>query len=598
MKKTILRATIDVPPSGNVAKARARPEGPMRIVVQAAILALAFAAAPAPAGASPDTRCLVASGKAATKCVRDYATTVGACRDRADAACETVLRAEGGPLDGLLAATEGPTRRACSAESADKLTFSLGLDDLVFRTAQACEKWAEDFVAVAYADDLAGLSPSARVCQRNVAKQLRGLRDKVVRAYDRKCYVPEFAGEACDRPRRDALVAKALAAAGAGILKRCGATFDQLRLSTGATLEERIDVLLNQVRTRAQHLAQRVYPPMNLGPTGLLGPHPVGVRRLDLVDPSRPNPVGAGSRPLWTEVYYPSTAEAVAGVPRDVPHVPGLVDLGPTATATYRDVARAAGTFPLVVNSHGSASGPFENFHLFTHLASYGFVVVTADHPGNDVLNPFGDPAFLENRSLDVHFLIDQFLAFNTEAGNFFQGAIDPARIGGSGSSLGGYTVSTLATGPFSGGTFSDPRMKAMLLLDAAQSVFGADAPAVFRTITIPTLSLGGDLSVVLAPYLQAMFDALQPGPAVTAYGVLRGAGHFTFADGCEWPVATFQAMAECGPVSLPHRYARYIVKYLALNFFDATLNGNAEALARLDPAVLGDIEELTYQSK
>ena len=100
--------------------------------IAVACMLLAVAAAPAQAGTSPDTRCLLASGKAGTKCVRVYAAAVGACREKADAACEAALRADGGALDGLLAATEKPTRQACSAESADKLSFSLGLDDLVF----------------------------------------------------------------------------------------------------------------------------------------------------------------------------------------------------------------------------------------------------------------------------------------------------------------------------------------------------------------------------------------------------------------------------------------------------------------------------------
>jgi hypothetical protein len=39
-------------------------------------------------------------------------------------------------------------------------------------------------------------------------------------------------------------------------------------------------------------------------------------------------------------------------------------------------------------------------------------------------------------------------------------------------------------------------------------------------------------------------------------------------------------------------------MNYLALNFFDGVLNGNGEALARLDPAVLASIEDLAYQSK
>src|SRR4029453_6709215 len=117
-------------------------------VVGVLALGLILAAATAEAGTSPDTRCLLASGKAATKCLKQYAAAVGACRDKGDVPCEAALRAVGGTLDGLLAASEKPTRETCSAESADKLTFLLGLDDLVLRTAQACERWAEDFLAV------------------------------------------------------------------------------------------------------------------------------------------------------------------------------------------------------------------------------------------------------------------------------------------------------------------------------------------------------------------------------------------------------------------------------------------------------------------
>lgn len=131
---------------------------------------------------TPDTRCLLASGKAAAACVKRYTKAVGRCRDRTAPTCEAALRTEGGTLDRLVAATEEPTRKACSAESANKLTFLLGLDDLVFRTGQACETWAEDFLAVAYADDLPGLSSVARVCQHHVARQLGLLRDKLVRA--------------------------------------------------------------------------------------------------------------------------------------------------------------------------------------------------------------------------------------------------------------------------------------------------------------------------------------------------------------------------------------------------------------------------------
>src|SRR5262249_23490720 len=134
---------------------------------------------------------------------------------------------------------------------------------------------------------------------------------------------------------------------------------------------------------------------------------------------------------------------------------------------------------------------------------------------------------------------------------------------------------------------------------------WGPDAPGMCATITIPTLSIGGDsfFSATLAPDHQAMFDAFVPGPSVLAYGRLHEAGHGTFPDDCEVPDAILQAfnggpVDECEPQALPWRYARHIIDYLALNFFDGVLNGNAEALARLDPAVLARIEELTYQHK
>ena len=43
---------------------------------------------------------------------------------------------------------------------------------------------------------------------------------------------------------------------------------------------------------------------------------------------------------------------------------------------------------------------------------------------------------------------------FDVEAGNFFAGAVDPARIGVSGHSFGGYTTLAVAGGGFGLGTF------------------------------------------------------------------------------------------------------------------------------------------------
>src|SRR6185295_5960136 len=152
-------------------------------------------------------------------------------------------------------------------------------------------------------------------------------------------------------------------------------------------------------------------------------------------------------RPVLTEVYYPSTAEAVAGLPRDTVRVLGI-DL--LTTPSSRDVGLAPGRFPLVLFSHGNGGIRFQSFFFAAHLASHGFIVATPDHHGNtfvDALLGVVDPASAANRPRDLSFLIDEFESFDVEPGNFLAGGIDPARIGVSGHSFGGYTAFAIAGG-------------------------------------------------------------------------------------------------------------------------------------------------------
>ena len=551
-----------------------------------------------------DTRCIVASGSAIARCVRRYADAVTACRVAADTGCETALRAPGGKLATLLVATEKPVRDHCTPAAADVLNIGLGVDDVVSQAAQACERWGRDFIDTALADDLTNSSASTRSCQRTVAERLGQLRETVVHAYGRRCDVAEFAGRRCNRAERDRRIARARAGALHQIVRRCGATFDVLELvssASGAMLEDRVDELANVVEVRSRHLALRAYPPLSLGATAFPGPHPVGVRTLALVDAARLNPSGTGPRALTTEVYYPSTAEAVAGVPGDIVKVLG-VPLFPTPS--FRDVARAPGTFPLLVYSPGSGEPRFIHLSLMLHLASHGYVVIGVDHEGNDLLSPSGDPQTLVNRPRDMSVLIDQFLGFDETPGHFLEGAIDADRIGAFGHSFGGYTVLALAAGPFGLGTFTDPRVKAIMPLDASPQVFEAsgDAPGIFTTIHVPTLLFGGTLSPFLEPRIQTVFDTIPAGPTLVAFADLRDAGHGTFTDVCEVPDNLLLAFGgipfECLPMTLPWRYARHLVDYLALNFFDATLNADGAALANLASARLATVEDIMWQAK
>jgi predicted dienelactone hydrolase len=565
-------------------------------------------AAPATTGAAPSAaKCLKTSGKLASKCLKQYVAAVDKCRKKQDQACEDLLREPNGFLDQLVVEPESKILDVCTEEFALELGYT-SLGDMPLRISEACTDFAEDLLDIAYADDPNSLSGSELKCQNHVAKSQALVHKKVITEFGLKCFAKGFAGKPCDRAKRDANVEKKRAKADDKILGKCGATFEALELSLldpndpNTTLEAQIDEVLDRVINRGRHYSQLVYPPNDLGETTEYGPYPIGVQTLDLLDPNRDNVDDPNlPRPVTVEVYYPSTEVAIEGVPKDLVLVLGIPVLNIPA---YRDVARAPGTFPLVLFSHGNNGLRIQSFYFAGHLASHGFVVVTPDHHGNtfvDQLAGIIDPDAAINRPLDMSFLIDEFLAFNLDPGNFFEDAIDADRIGASGHSFGGYTTFALAGGSFGLGTFTDPRVKA--IFPQAPSA-GAFPDGFFSTITIPTLIIGGSIDET-TPFpadQQRPFDLLPTGASVVGLAELADAGHFTFSDFCEVPrtILGFLGGFEeaCEPRHLPWRHAHDIGNYLSLAFFDGVLNGNAEALDRLAPANLATIEDLTYQSK
>ncbi|MGB2926289.1 MAG: alpha/beta hydrolase [Limnothrix sp.] len=107
---------------------------------------------------------------------------------------------------------------------------------------------------------------------------------------------------------------------------------------------------------------------------------------------------------------------------------------------------------PVVVISHGLASQPEEKSKLAQHLASYGFVVVSPQHPGSDEAYLRG---FIEgyhrqisdlnefiNRPLDITFTLDELERRNATE---FAGRLDVEHVGIFGHSYGGYTALAVA---------------------------------------------------------------------------------------------------------------------------------------------------------
>ncbi len=555
----------------------------MRILLA---LTLALAVGTAADAASDTVKCLRTSGIVGVRCLNQYADVLRTCRKRNDAACEAAARADGGKLEQILART-ADAADGCTDEAADALGYVGGADDVVKRTRESCADFGDDLMDITFGDggSAGGAFPS---CQREVSNRLERLREATVRLYGEVCYLDGYRGKGCNAARRDRRIGEAQASVTRRIQRRCGDSFASLGLGT-------LDEVIERATTRARHYAQRVYPPNDLGSTADFGAYPVGITTLSLSDPSRQNTAGTGPRPVLTEIYYPSTAAAVAGVPRDIAKVLGVEVV---ETPAFRDVAMADGTFPLVVFSHGNGGLRIQSFFFAAHLASHGYIVVSPDHHGNTFVDGLGgivDPNVTVNRPLDMSFLIDQFLAFNATPGNFYEGAIDPERIGASGHSFGGFTAFELAGGPE-----VDARVKSIL----PQAPAAPFPPEFFAGIHIPVLIVGGSIdgTTPFESQQQRPFDLLPSGASIVALANLAEGGHFTFSDFCEVDrelLGFLGGFSEaCEPRHMPWRHAHDVVNYFSLNFFDATLKGDAAALARLDPTVVADIEDVEYQRK
>jgi dienelactone hydrolase len=221
------------------------------------------------------------------------------------------------------------------------------------------------------------------------------------------------------------------------------------------------------------------------------GPAAIGAVSLHLVDSSRWDPLAPGRshRSLMVTLWYParkSTAPAAAYLDGGVARVvDGELDVPAGTFESARSHARGEALlkapggrgYPVVIYSPGYGSWRNASTALTEELVSYGFVVVTIDHPydgaavefPNHVIvktKPLATPSnvktltyeswyamvkpLLAVRVADVDFVIDELAAL--DAGNnpdaegrslpgHLTGALDLHRIGMFGHSLGGTTM-------------------------------------------------------------------------------------------------------------------------------------------------------------
>ncbi len=112
---------------------------------------------------------------------------------------------------------------------------------------------------------------------------------------------------------------------------------------------------------------------------------------------------------------------------------------------------------PVIVFSHGMGSVRTELQYLARHLASYGFVVASVEHPGSNEANTNAAIAgksrllkpqeFLE-RPQDISFVIDELEKLNQTGDNSFKGKLATNKVMVVGYSFGGGTALSIAGAP------------------------------------------------------------------------------------------------------------------------------------------------------
>jgi dienelactone hydrolase len=170
------------------------------------------------------------------------------------------------------------------------------------------------------------------------------------------------------------------------------------------------------------------------------GPFEVGVTTLQMSDRK-------------VEVWYPVDPEDIGNAPRDAYFIRDYVSTAfdqllpaevdpPFVTDATRDVpASGAGPFPLVLFSHGFASYRTQSTALTTHLASWGFMVISPDYLERGLRSVLGEPPASPRSDTGVaDEAITLLRSQNLAAGGPLEGRVDSSSVYPTGHSAGGGT--------------------------------------------------------------------------------------------------------------------------------------------------------------
>lgn len=333
----------------------------------------------------------------------------------------------------------------------------------------------------------------------------------------------------------------------------------------------------------------------------VMGPYPVGVITVELLDESRPNDMG-DPRKLVTEIWYPAS-EDTRGQPgyvytqddlltdeaRALLEAPLEVEL---ATDAVRDAApREPGdTFPIVLFSHGSSGVRMQSTFLTVYLASHGYVVAAPDHLGNTLSDAVvaGGPstqAQFESLGLrpdDMGYVLTHLQELPADDG--LGSIIDGERVGVAGHSFGALTtLRMLAQGrPIDVAVAQAP--------PGYDVVWFGGLPVQPEEIDIPVMIHAGglDMTTPLADAV-SIFERLTPPRTLLTVG---DAGHFSFSDMCLLDSAAIEAATQigldqalddgCSADNIDPELALPLERHFAIGLFNGHLRDSPGSLALL----------------
>jgi dienelactone hydrolase len=345
------------------------------------------------------------------------------------------------------------------------------------------------------------------------------------------------------------------------------------------------------------------------------GPYAVGVTTLRLTDPSRVDEKTKQARSMVIEIWYPAE-EAARNMPfdaydfmKDAP--PAVQDKMkelniqiPTMTQeAHRDapLLREEGPYPVILFSHGSGGIRFQSVFQTPHLASHGYVVISADHEGNTLYDLIIDPDAQKtgglvnaaiNRPIDVVFMLEEIKKRHLDPNDRFYQMINSQKIGVTGHSFGGLT-SILVTRDIEGLSVIMPQTPATTLI----RTLGVKEQHL-RDIPIMLMASKDDRTLDYEKESKWFYDLILTEPFFQAdrYLVaLERGGHFSYSDICRLDLKKYakqlgfgnaeKILADgCAEHNTPTTEAHRIINHYATALFNLILRQSTPSLKYLQP--------------